>query len=430
MRPGTPGFVGARLHEAREARGLTGPALADLLGISRQAVSAYENDNATPAPETAERIATTLNLPIRFFLDTAVAEDSSPIYWRSRAAATKTARERSQRRYNWLRRIVRFLAEYVAFPKLKLPPPLVVTDPERITNDDVDDAAKRTREFFGLGGGAIENMTWLLENHGVIIGYSDLSAETLDSFSQMCKDGRAFAIVNADHGTSVRYRFDLAHELGHLVLHRNINPAHFSHPARNAYMEEQAHRFAREFLMPSRLFAKNFYSTSIDGLKVMKRMWGVSMQAALMHATDLNLVSKVQAQKLWRGLSMRGWRRREPFDDTIPCEEPALLRSAFDEILSRGVTVESILEALPYTAREIEVLCGLNAGTLEPLRPSSDVFELSSAARRPTPTPVVMRRDRVPQPTPVPSTIRRRDRESASVAGDVIVFGRDRRDRD
>ncbi len=428
MKPGTSGFVGDRLREAREARGLTGPALADLLGISRQAISAYENAYATPAPEIAQRLSTVLNLPLRFFLDATVAEDPSPIYWRSRAAATKTVRERSQRRYNWLRRIVGFLGEYVAFPELRLPPGLVVTDPAEITDAQVDEAAKLARLFFGLGGGAIENMTWLLENHGVIVGYSDLSAETLDSFSQRCKDGRAFAIVNLDHGSSVRYRFDLAHELGHLVLHRNITSSHFAHHARNAYMEDQAHRFAREFLMPSRVFAKNFYSTSIDGLKVMKRMWGVSMQAVLMHATDLNLVSKVQAQKLWRGLSVRGWRRREPFDDSIPCEEPALLRSAFAEILSRGVTVDAILEALPYTAREIEVLCGLEPGTLEPQRPSDDVFDLSSIARRRTSPPVVTRRDRVAQPAVPPATMRR-DRQSPE-GETVVAFGRDRRDRD
>lgn len=411
MRPGTPGFVGDRLREAREARGLTGPTLADLLGVSRQSVSAYENSNATPGPEVADRILTVLNLPMRFFLDTGPSEDPSPIYWRSRAAATKAARERSQRRYNWLRRITQHLTEFVRFPDVQLPPALVVSEPVQIANDDIDDAARRTRSFFGLGSGAIENVTWLLENHGVIIGYAELGAPTLNSFSQMCRDGRAFAIVNAEHGSSVRYRFDLAHELGHLVLHRNLDGSHFSNTTRNALIEHQADRFAREFLMPSQAFAKNFYSTTLDGLKVVKRMWGVSMQAALMHATDLDLVNKVQAQKLWRGISMRGWRRNEPFDDVIPRENAELLRSAFDEVLRAGVTPEALLEALPYSAREIEVLCGLEPGKLGGSVDAASVFELSSASR-PTPKPVVTRPDRQP-----------------AAGAEVIIFGHDRRDR-
>ena len=90
----------------------------------------------------------------------------------------------------------------------------------------------------------------------------------MDAFSQICSDGHAYAIVNSDHGTGVRYRFDLAHELGHMMLHRNALPGVFSNSNRNNLIEEQAHRFASEFLMPSRSFAKGFRVPTIDGLKL------------------------------------------------------------------------------------------------------------------------------------------------------------------
>lgn len=185
MRPGSPGFVGARLREAREASGLTGAALADLLEIPRQSISAYEHGKATPGPETAERIADKLNMQLRFFFEPVEPESSAAIFWRSRAAATKTARERSQARYAWLRRIVRYLGEYVDFPALQLPPAPTISEAAELTTEDVHDAAGQARQFFGLGSGAIENMTWLLERHGIIIGYADLGAGSLDSFSQM-----------------------------------------------------------------------------------------------------------------------------------------------------------------------------------------------------------------------------------------------------
>jgi predicted transcriptional regulator len=54
MKPGTPGFVGARLKEAREARFLSAIALADLVGVSRQAISLYENGAKTPGPEVMQ----------------------------------------------------------------------------------------------------------------------------------------------------------------------------------------------------------------------------------------------------------------------------------------------------------------------------------------------------------------------------------------
>lgn len=226
-------------------------------------------------------------------------------------------------------------------------------------------------------------------------------------------EGHAYALINGEHGSSVRYRFDLAHELGHLVLHRDLDPSHFSNAARNAEAERQAHHFAREFLMPPALFARNFRSSTVDGLKIQKRMWGVSMQAALMHARDLDLITKPQEVRLWRSISMRGWRRQEPFDDVIPREEPQLLRSAFESLINGGITPDAILNSLPFSGRTIETLCGLDAGTIAPAERATGVLSLSEAStRKPIPPPRAVRRDRLPP-------------EGA----DVIAFGRDHRDK-
>ena len=41
---------------------------AELIGVSRAAVSQYENSHQSPAPDVMRRIATVLNLPLHFFL--------------------------------------------------------------------------------------------------------------------------------------------------------------------------------------------------------------------------------------------------------------------------------------------------------------------------------------------------------------------------
>jgi len=51
MRLGTTGFVGQRLKEAREARGLSGVDLADMLGVKPQTIYAYQGGDATPSPQ-------------------------------------------------------------------------------------------------------------------------------------------------------------------------------------------------------------------------------------------------------------------------------------------------------------------------------------------------------------------------------------------
>jgi transcriptional regulator with XRE-family HTH domain len=83
MRPGTPGFVGGRLREGREARGLTATSLADLLGVSKQAVSRYESGELTPAPEVMRKIGGALNLSIHFFLRPESPPDPSVTFFRS-----------------------------------------------------------------------------------------------------------------------------------------------------------------------------------------------------------------------------------------------------------------------------------------------------------------------------------------------------------
>lgn len=406
MRPGTPGFNGDRLREAREARGISPVALADMLGVTRQSINAYEQSRATPNPEKAAKAAELLNLPFAFFLEREPSEDPATIYWRSMAAATKTQRKRSRVRHDWTRKIVRFLSDYVEFPTLRLPPALVVEDPAEISDGQIEEAADRARSFLGLKQGAIENMTWLLENHGIIVSFAEFGASGIDAFSQSCSDGHAYVVMNAEQGSSVRYRFDLAHELGHLTLHRNLNGRHFANWAGNREMERQAHFFAGCFLMPPQVFAKNFYAASLDALKTMKRVWGVSMQAALQHATRLNIISDKQSEKLWRRLSVRGWRRHEPFDDIIPRENPSLLKSAFEQVLQAGIlTQKQILEALPYSGQEIEALSGLDPGTLVPAT-TATVRELPGVGVRDQ-----SRSDAV-----------RRDRQTSR--GDIIVFGR------
>jgi len=63
MPSSTPGFVGARLREARQVRGLRAVELAEMLDISPQAVSSYETGGKTPSPAVADAIAAKLNLP-------------------------------------------------------------------------------------------------------------------------------------------------------------------------------------------------------------------------------------------------------------------------------------------------------------------------------------------------------------------------------
>ncbi|WP_422678025.1 helix-turn-helix domain-containing protein [Blastococcus brunescens] len=65
MKSGTPGFSGQRLREAREIRGTQQLFLAEMLGVSAQAISNYERNRSTPSPDMLDRLARALNVPPR-----------------------------------------------------------------------------------------------------------------------------------------------------------------------------------------------------------------------------------------------------------------------------------------------------------------------------------------------------------------------------
>src|SRR3712207_3322857 len=103
MRPGTPGFIGARLRESREARGMTASALAEIVGVTRAAISQYENGHQSPAPAVMRSISAALNMPVQRFLKPLYRREQGVVYYRCMSTATKTARQRAERRYEWLR---------------------------------------------------------------------------------------------------------------------------------------------------------------------------------------------------------------------------------------------------------------------------------------------------------------------------------------
>ena len=365
MRPGTPGFVGARLREAREARELTASALADLLGVSRQAVSQYENDAQSPAPPVMRRITEVLRLPYHFFSASPSPAEDDVIFYRSLATATKAARLRAERRYTWLRSIVRYLRELVQFPIVNFPDLNFPADPRKISECQIEQAAAQTRAFWGLKDHSISNLTWLVENNGAIVSRHELSSDKLDAFSQWNRaDSTPYVVLGSDKGSAVRSRYDVAHELGHMILHRRVPKESFSEKSERSLfklIERQADRFAGAFILPESTFSREFLSPpTLDHFRTLKPKWKASIQFMIMRSCDLGIITPERKSQLFANLSARGWRTKEPMDDVIKPEEPRFLSRSIRFLIDRGVIPPS---EIPFRLRldegDIEELTGL-----------------------------------------------------------------------
>jgi Zn-dependent peptidase ImmA (M78 family)/DNA-binding XRE family transcriptional regulator len=362
MRPGTHGFSGGRLLEAREARGIPAAQLAGVIGVSRQAVSQYEHGLQSPSPETMARIGVALDLPITFFLRDEGLAPAAAIFYRSLSSATKQARRASERRFGWLRDAVAFLQEFVDFPAINLPQRQYAGGFERLSDDDVEQIATEARRFWGLGDGPITNVVWLLENNGIVVSRQLLRAAELDAFSHY--DERPYVVLGDDKRCAVRSRFDAAHELAHLLLHQKVTTEQLTQADVFRKVEDQANRFASAFLLPKQSFFEVARrGLSLEALRSAKEKWRVAISCMIMRASQLGLLNEYRQQRLWINYSRRKWRRQEPLDDRLEPEQPRLLKRSCELIVSNGVVSKQDFSARLYLPNhDVEELLGLPSG--------------------------------------------------------------------
>jgi Zn-dependent peptidase ImmA (M78 family) len=230
----------------------------------------------------------------------------------------------------------------------------------------IEDAAMAARRFWKMQDGPISNVVWLLENRGCIVSRFELHAATLDAFSTIDPvSERPYIILSADKGSAARSRFDVAHELGHLLLHKRVSQSLFNQHEKFKLIENQAHRFASAFLLPAATFSDEFYSHTLDSLRSLKERWRVSIGAMIKRAGQLDLISEDAERRLWVNMGRRNWRTKEPLDDVLEPEKPRLLKRCIEVLVEKGLMSSQDLPLmLGISAGDIENLAALDAGYL------------------------------------------------------------------
>jgi Zn-dependent peptidase ImmA (M78 family)/DNA-binding XRE family transcriptional regulator len=350
---------GERIREARAIRGLSQTALASLIGVERQAISAFEKDKIKPSPKTLFAIASVTGFPVPFFLNERPRGDSirtAPISFRKKAAATKTAKIQAEEYEKIFADIYYYLDQHIDFHPARVPFNGSL-DYSVLEEEHIEQIAIEARRFWGLGNGPIPHLIRLLENNGIIIASLSLP-DTLDAFSTW-RHNRPFIFLSGEKNESgVRRRFNLAHELGHLVLHQMVKKAAFDDPEQLKELERQAHRFAGAFLFPAKSVIAEYFSNSMPALKKLKSRWKLSIAAIAKRLSDLGLISEHQHKYIMMQLGSD--RKHEPLDDSIPPEEPELIKRAFDVLLqNRILSLQNAVDDIMIPELTFAMLAGI-----------------------------------------------------------------------
>lgn len=316
--------AGDMLRLARQRLGFTQKEAAARLGTVQPVLSRIENGLSEPDSAILTKASIIYSVPSSFFqmLDPVYGPPVS-VHAMLRGKSDVTARDVDMITAELNIRLMhlrRFLEAVDFVPTLNLPTLDVEQygSPEKI--------AATVRAHWKVASGPIKNLTQLLERAGVIVGLSKFGGASVSGVTFRTPGQPPIVLLNGMQPAD-RMRFTLAHELGHLIMHRFPT----------AGMEDEANEFAASFLMPAADIRSAFQGRRIklELLAALKPEWKVAMQALLMRATSLKFLEANQSRYLWQQISSRGWRLREPAELDFPHEMPRVLPTIVSSHISQ-----------------------------------------------------------------------------------------------
>ena len=367
-------FRGERLKYARIFRGKSLTELANESGISKQLISQYENGDSRPSHERLFTISEILHFPYDFFMQSDLYTAHTDVtYFRSLMSAKRMERAAQSCKLEIAVEIYKALQdEYVDFQPLNIPNIEFSgvdseTDEQTMANaaNEIEHIAKNLRAYWHLGDGPIENLQFVLESNGIVVTGFPTAADGIDAFSQRTyvsgHDVYAIAVDQGDKPEG-RIRFDLAHELGHILLHPWSESLEMITKEEFKTREKQANMFASAFLLPADAFRKDVQTW-------LKKKWHVSVAAMLYRANQLKIITDNQFSYLMRQYSKNGWRKREPDDYPFMLNEN-VFQGAIDMLFEEHIlTPASFMRFLKSRSidlypDDVEELLHLREGTL------------------------------------------------------------------
>ena len=367
-RPGKR-LLPTRLLEARLAQRLNQTELATSVGVSRQSVSAYELGTKTPEPDIMQALSKRLGQPIGFFTrnDLPTFGPPSANFYRKVGPDTKRRNVACATYADWLAQTAYAFDQWVNYPEADIPAfDPESTDVHAYSDEEIERAAEEVRSHFGLGLGPISNVVRLLESKGVIACRLRIPHERIEAFS-FWRGERPFVFLTSEKESAARLRFDVAHELGHLCLHRWVSAEDIEDTKVLKAVEREADRFAGAFLLPRKSFPNEVYSPRLMAFVDLKHRWRVSIQAMIFRCKDLEIFDEQQVTNLYKQISRKNWRTREPLDgaEGLPFEDPLLLSKVVSMVLDAElISSDELCHRLGFAPSWIERLAGLEENAL------------------------------------------------------------------
>lgn len=341
-----------RVELVRLRLGLTKIGFAKEIGVDRKVIQRFENAEIDLPQACLEKLCQISGYP-RAFFDKPSPEypNADGVSFRSLRSLTAGARDAAIAAGALAFEFDDWIAEKYELPEHSL---------VQTGNSSPIESAAFLRAKWGIGQRPIGNMINLLESHGIRVFSLAEQTRHLDAYS-LWRNDKPYVFLNTLK-TTEHTRFDAAHELGHLVMHRHSGSAHPS-------AEHEAHAFASAFLMPEDdLLAELPWVRSLEDLIKKKVRWGVSVSALNYALHKIDVISDWHYRSYYISLGKLG-RENEP--NPLPPETSQVWAKILTDLWRQGISVSRIAEKLSFPEKELNDLLFGIAGRSQSALPGS-----------------------------------------------------------
>lgn len=363
-------FFGEKLQSVRELNGLSRKELADKLNLSEQAIWQYENQYTVPKFEVANELKKIFNVKAQFFYTEPFATNVSKVESIAYRAEDRDSRKKTKMETTFIDFTSYFLEKFES--KLNLPtsplPQLrdesiqLYNRPMETSNRllQLENIAENARKKLDVRSNS--ELLYKLELSGIYILEKNMGT-SIDAYSTWTSQEKPFIILGNKKKSAVRRNFDLAHELGHLLLHDKIDMDSLTKDE-HKMIEKEANDFASFFLLPKEPFLKDFSTISKksnpESYLDLKMKYMVSIGALEYRAYKMGLLTFEENRYFYATLNRKDYKKNEPLDEDIAIIRPGKVRSLLDLIFKNHLfSLNDILNDYSIDRSFLESLFGI-----------------------------------------------------------------------
>ncbi|MFT8841121.1 MAG: XRE family transcriptional regulator [Leuconostoc citreum] len=366
-------FNGLILRDIREAFNLSRKDLGDKLSISEQSIWQYESNIAVPKFENLNTLKRIFGVDLSYFQHKKPVSKVASSQYIAYRSDLKTSVKSTDRETIYISVINDFIEKLLT--KITLPQPIIndlyfeVND-MRQNGRNIDEIAHFVRNRLNIDS-QNKMLIAVIEKAGVFVFERSLNKD-VDAYSTWTEFDRPYIILGKNK-SAVRRMIDVAHELGHILLHKNQSFSEENTPEIRR-MEKEAFQFASALLLDQSDFKQRFVKyvtdpTNPNDYLKLKAYYYVSISALEMRANNLDLMTSKQSGYFWGKLTKYGYKKQEPLDDELPLIVPGKIYAIFS-MLSRS------------QIKELYVETGVNRNFINQLiisKPSERVYSMQNS---------------------------------------------------